>query len=273
MNCFSVKLPGCEASLDLILRQSEYEFVMHHDRPFMLVIPGGGYRFLGINRAETLALAFTTAGYQAGILHYTVEPDPNGAPLGNKPLLEAAAAVRYIREHAEEWGVNLEKITVMGASAGGHLAGALGVFGANPDYIPGAEDGKCLPNAMILNYALISAGEFSYREAFKVLTGRNDICPENDRWSLELHVTEKTPPAFIWTTLADEIVPAENSLLFAEALKEKNVPFDLHLFESGWHGITLGNRETACQDTLLQQWVDIALIWANDTGVGPGYID
>ena len=273
MNCFTVNLPGTKATLNVNLRQSDYEFVEHHARPFVLVIPGGGYCFLSEGESEPIAMAFTTAGYQTAVLNYSVRPDDTLPYLGTTPLLEAAAAVRYIRDHATEWGVDPQKITVCGFSAGGHLTGSLGVFGANEDYIPGASDGKCLPNAMILGYPVITAGPAAHRDSFYHLTGHKEQGPENDRFSLELHVTDQTPPAFIWQPTTDDLVPVENSFLMAEALKAHNIPFDLHLFQSGWHGIKLANRETSCNDPLVSQWLEIALIWMNDTGVGPGYID
>ena len=272
MRCFTVSpLPGTGASMEVCLRDQTYEFVDHSRRPCVLVIPGGGYRFISPREGEPVAMKFIQAGYQACILKYTVRESDSAPPLGDTPMQEAAAAVRYIRDHADEWSIDPQKITVCGFSAGGHLAGCLGVFGSREERIPGASDGKCQPNAMILCYATIASGCKAQSSSFGNLSGHWKICPERDPWSLEKHISKTTCPAFIWHTVADDLVPVENALLMAIALQKKKIPYDLHLFTKGNHGLSIATDETYSHNSHVSAWMPLALQWLNEMGVGPGY--
>jgi len=211
-------------------------------RPAVLVLPGGGYAFTSPREAEPIALQFNEAGYHAFVLDYSVAPAKHP-----QPLLDASRAMCIIRENAEEWGIYPDKIAVCGFSAGGHLAASLGVHWDKKylGNVEGIEIGKNRPDALILCYPVITSGRYAHRGSFKNLLGEN---PDSDllyEMSLEHHVSEKTPPAFIWHTFADAGVPVENSLLFAQALREKNIPFELHIYPEGVHGLSLATEETA----------------------------
>ena len=272
MKTFTISaLPGTSASMDVFLREAEYEFMHHDRRPCVLVIPGGGYRFVAPREGEPVALAFVRAGYQACVLHYSVRSTDDHPILGDVPMQEAGAAIRYIRDHADDWGIDPNKITVCGGSAGGHLAGSIGVFGSDPTRIPGAEDGNCQPNAMVLCYPVISSGCKAHSDSFGNLSGHWEVCPERDPWSLEKHISKTTCPAFIWAPVLDDCVPVENSLLMATAMQEKGILYELHLYSKGWHGICLADGEVGAPVPEVATWFPMCLNWLNGIGVGPGY--
>lgn len=271
MKCFTLSpVPGTHAEMEVWLREKNYDYVDQGARPCVLIFPGGGYEFLSAREAEPIGMAFSRAGYQVCILQYSVRKAEQPF-LGDLPLQEAAAAVRCIRSHAEEWGIDPRKITVCGSSAGGHLAGSLGVFGACKDRIPGSGDGMSRPDAMVLCYPVITAGEYSHNGSLYQLSGHPKPCPERDPWSLELHVTKDTCPAFIWHTTEDDCVPVDNSMLMAQALKKAGVPFELHLYTKGCHGLSLATAECGTVNAHAATWVPLALEWLREIGVGPAY--
>ncbi|MFA5835718.1 MAG: alpha/beta hydrolase [Bellilinea sp.] len=205
-------------------------------RPAVMICPGGAYRYCSDCEGEPIALAFLAAGYQAFVLRYSVA-DQAAFP---KPLNDAEAALELIRSRAEQWGVAPDKIAVCGFSAGGHLAAALGTMG------------RVRPNALILAYPCI-------------LDSMSAIMPAPIP-SLERNVTDRTPPTFIFATSADERVPVDNSLQFAAALRHACVPFELHIFQNGGHGLALATSVTSAGeekyiDNDAAQWFDLCLHW------------
>lgn len=272
MNCFKVSLPEQDAEMEVILRSREYEFVDHSKRPCVLVLPGGGYSFLAARETEPLAMGFVQAGYQVCILHYSVRENDARSFLGTRPLRETAAAVRCIRDHAQAWGIDPGKITVCGSSAGGHLAASLGVFAGDPDYVPDNGDGRATPNAMILCYPVITAmGTAAHRDSIYNLCGTREVNEKSMRWSLETHVNAHTCPAFLWQTAEDDCVSVENVLCMAQALRKNGVPFELHIYSKGPHGLSLATAETGMAMPHVATWLKLALEWLNERGVGTGY--
>lgn len=204
-------------------------------RPAVLVCPGGGYVNCSAIEAEPIVMQFLSAGFNAFLLNYSVSPAKYPAALE-----EVSRAVEIIRENAEEWGVFEDKIAVCGFSAGAHLAASLGVFW-NREPIKSAGK-KNKPNALILSYPVITSGEAAHRGSFEQLCG--DDAELIKKMSLENQVTSDTPPTFLWHTFEDAAVPVENSLLFASALRSCNVPFELHIYPKGGHGLSLLKEET-----------------------------
>ncbi len=274
MNCFTVSVGEPAAKLDVFLRDNAYEFVDHSHRPCVLICPGGGYEFVSDREGEPIAAAFIQAGYQTCVLHYAVRPGKTGAFLGDIPLNQAAAALRTIRENAEEWGIDPNKVTVLGCSAGGHLAGSLGVFGSDPGRISGAENGLSQPNAMILCYPVITAGEHCHEDSIFNLSGLPMGDPGREAYSLEKNVSSTTCPAFIWQTTVDDCVPVENAMLMASAMQRRHIPYELHLYTEGCHGLSTADH-CAGQGNLIDDhvatWTKLAMQWLNRMGVGPGY--
>lgn len=184
-------------------------------RPAVLIFPGGGYHGQTDREKEPVAAAFVAQGYHAFILRYSVGPEH----CFEEALADADAALALIRRHAEEWGLDPHRVAVCGFSAGGHLAAAAGTLS------------KQRADALILAYPCILAG-MSRILAFPVP-------------SLDEAVTPQTPPTFLFHTRTDACVPVENSLRFADALDRNGVPFEMHIFREGPHGLTLGTRQTA----------------------------
>lgn len=239
--------------------------------PAVIVCPGGGYQFTSDREAEPIALRFLAHGYHAFILRYSV------TTRFPQPLLDLAQAILLVRRNASEWLVDPRRLAVCGFSAGGHLAAALGVFWDRPDIrdLVGAANDDLRPDAVILGYPVIdlrhgppppSGGEPHYAPMHAALFGvRNAPDDLVNRYRPDLHVTPHSSPAFIWHTATDPIVPAHNALLFASALAVQKVPYELHIFDTGPHGLALANAVTAVDASLnaphAQLWMDLALTW------------
>ena len=230
--------------------------------PAMIVCPGGGYSFCSKREAEIIALQFTAAGYHAFVLDYAVAPD-NHYPEPQKNLSDA---ISLVRKNAEEWRVDADKIAVIGFSAGGHLAASLATMWNKEPLKKGDESNK--PNAAILSYPVISSVEgVGHMGSFNNLCG--DDKELRTRMSLETQVDNDTPPCFIWHTFSDETVPVENSLRFAGALNNAKIPFEMHIFPAGPHGLSISNHITdnnlGCNVPEVQIWVELAIKWLNRT--------
>jgi len=236
-------------------------------RGAVLVCPGGGYVNRAPHEAEPIARRFNACGFHAFVVHYRVSPHRHPAP-----LLDASRALRLIRAHADEWRVDPARIAVCGFSAGGHLAASLGVHYGMDVLNTGDTAGvsgvaldafSARPDALILGYPVITSGEFGHRGCFETLLGP-DAAPEMLRlMSLELQVTPETPPTFLWHTAEDGGVPVENSLLFAMALHKHNVPFELHVYPYGHHGVGLSP-----EDPHVATWAELCCEWLRGMGFG-----
>lgn len=233
-------------------------------RPCILIMPGGGYNHLAeYKEGEVYALNFGGMGYHAAVLEYSVAPAAYPTQ-----LLEVASAVKLLRDHASEWNIDTDKIFVCGSSAGGHLAAHYGCAWSE-DFVAealGVTDKELLrPNGMILCYPVITSGPKAHRGSFVSLCG--DKYEELvDRLSVERLVNKDTPRAFIWHTFADASVPVENSLLFAEALRAQDIPFELHIYPVGRHGLGLANWATRNAEGLgvepqCQSWISLVKTW------------
>lgn len=231
-------------------------------RPAVIVCAGGGYSFRSDRESEPIALQFMAMGCHAFILDYSVAP--NHFPTSVRELGEAIA---YIREHAEEWQIDPEEIIVCGFSAGGHLACSIGVFWDKEIVFEaiGRRPEEIRPDGMILCYPVITGGEYAHEGSFKALFGDDVTMEQRDMVSLEKLVSEKTPRAFIWHTFTDAAVPVENSLLLASAMKRSNVNFELHIYPTGGHGLSLAEEETARDESQIeeqcQSWIPLVKTW------------
>lgn len=236
-------------------------------RKAVLVIPGGGYSGVCDNReGDAVARAFLAAGFNAFVLRYSVKPHATDF----RPLIQAATAIKHIRENAEHFSTDPDHVYVIGFSAGGHLAGSSGVFWNHPvlDTVVGDAPKEIVrPTGMMLCYPVITSGEFAHRGSFLNLCGKDNATSEEmAKYSLEKFVNNTTPPAFIWHTFADNCVPVENSLLIAGALRENNIPFELHIYPEGWHGMALATPETSADKDgkmfeHIRTWFPLAVQW------------
>jgi len=171
------------------------------------------------------------------------------------------------RENAAEWNVESDKITVCGFSAGGHLAASLGTMW-DSDFVQNNSEiakGQTKPNALILGYPLITFGEHTAHGCFDSFAGKGADESLKKEFSLEFNVTAETPPTFIWHTVDDMVVPIENALMFASALQEKKVQFEMHLYQNGPHGISLATDEVSegegWSNPHIATWIDLCVEW------------
>lgn len=224
-------------------------------RPMIIVVPGGGYEYTSNREAEPIALRFMAAGFHAAVLRYSCAPSRWPAA-----ALELAWCIRKVRESAESWGVLPDHVYVIGFSAGGHLACTVGTLW-DREPLTSADPVSCRPDAQILCYPVITLGEFTHAGSRMALTG--DDAQLAEALSLEKRVTEQTPPTFLWHTAEDGSVPVENSLLYAAALRKAGVPFEMHIFEKGNHGLATADAETAHEPNEIlpdvQSWMDMAI--------------
>jgi len=238
----------------------------------VLVLPGGGYYITSDREAEPVAKAFFAAGMNAFVLRYSVKEEA----VGYAPLLDAATAMKYIRDHAEEWNIDENKIVVCGFSAGGHLAASLGTLW-RLDIISqtlGCKNSYIKPDGMILGYPVITSGEKGHKGSILKLADAENTAPtqeELDRFSIEKRVDCDTCPAFVWHTAEDDL-PVENSLYMCEALSAHKIPFELHIFPYGRHGLSTATEETAPEDGMIMpyvgRWVEMAVKWINEALFG-----
>lgn len=239
-------------------------------RPAMIAIPGGGYTARSPREGEIVALQFFSEDYQGFTLSYSVAPCRFPTALN-----EAAMAVVYIRENACCLGVSENEIAAVGFSAGGHLCATLGTMFADSEPEILKDRGvSARPDAILLGYPVITYLGKSHRGSFENLCGEDEALRR--RLSAETLVTERSAPAFIFHTATDSAVPVQNSLLMAAAYEEKGVPFSLHIFERGPHGLALGNRSSTAfsQDfgdysKDFSLWVPLAKNWLSERGFGP----
>lgn len=208
----------------------------------MVICPGGGYGGLAPHEGGDYARFLNEHGISGFVLKYRLGSAGYRHPV---MLEDAARAVRTVRARASEWNINPQKVGVMGSSAGGHLASTLLTHfdvGKPGDADP-IERQSSRPDLGILCYPVITMGEFTHQGSKENLLGKNPSPELVQNLSNELQVTKETPPTFLWHTWEDTAVPVENSLQFAAALRKAGVPFDLHIYQKGPHGLGLGTRQ------------------------------
>ena len=221
-------------------------------RPLVLVVPGGGYNHVSPREGDPVALQFAAAGYHTAVLTYSVG---EGAQ-NYRPLRQLNEALALLRQNAGEWHILPDKIAVCGFSAGGHLALSGAVLA-----VPGLPDPP-RPNAVILGYPVITAGQYAHRGSFVQLAGEDPAAQQ--AFSLEDKITPRTPPVFVWHTMEDETVPVENTLLLLNALHKAGVPCEAHLFEKGCHGTSISTPEVDADSAHRNRWVKLAVEWLDD---------
>jgi acetyl esterase/lipase len=206
----------------------------------MVVCPGGGYGNLAAHEGHDYALWLGAHGVTSFVLQYRLGSNGYRHP---RMLEDAARAMRMVRAHAEQWQIDPKRVGIMGSSAGGHLAATLLTHfdAGQPDADDPVERESSRPDLGILCYPVISMGPLAHEGSRQNLLGDNPSDELVQLLSNELHVTAQTPPCFLWHTWEDPAVKVENSMEFAAALRRNAVPFDLHIYQEGRHGLGLGD--------------------------------
>lgn len=227
----------------------------------VLICPGGGYEGLAFDwEGRQIAKWLNTKGIAGMVLKYRL---PNSASVKisyEAPLQDAKRAMRLIRSNAEKWKLDKNKIGVMGFSAGGHLASTLGThFEMQSDLSKDTINSlNARPDFMILIYPVITMEkDLTHMGSRNSLLGNSPSEELVAQFSNELKVSEKTPPTFILATTDDDIVPVENSIHFYEALAEKNISAEMHIYPKGGHGYAFGLNQYYLEkwNNLLSDWL------------------
>jgi acetyl esterase/lipase len=233
----------------------------------MVVCPGGAYAGLAAHEGVLYGRWLADHGVAAFVLKYRLGSSGYRHPA---MLQDAARAVRTVRANARNWALDTNRVGIIGSSAGGHLVSTLMTHfdAGKPDAADPIERVSSRPDIAVLCYPVITMGKFTHQGSKNNLLGRNPSRKLVQELSSELNVRKDSPPAFIWATYDDKTVPVENSLQFASALRAAGVPFDLHIYQHGAHGLGLGTRGTpgpngalAYDPSTLHPWTADLLFW------------
>lgn len=232
---------GCDPILSVYLPDNMSEMKREDQkRPCMVVCPGGGYGMCSQREGEPIGVHFLPEGFNVFVLWYSVAP--NRFPT---QLRQVAAVFELIYKNADTWHCDTNKIAIMGFSAGGHLAAHYSTA-FDCDEVREVFPQSKAPNASVLCYPVISADpQFAHVGSFHNLLGKQDLTQDDiNKFSCDRLVNEKTPPAFLWHTASDTCVPVQNSLQYAISLTKNNIPFELHIYPAGAHGLSTCDSQT-----------------------------
>ena len=264
MNMIHIPIPGHpEATLEGYILDCEITLGQEIDRPAIVVCPGGGYAYCCPREAEPVALRYAAAGFHAFILRYSVGWDAADFA----PLKEVSWVIGHLRENAEKWHIDPDKIAVCGFSAGGHLALASGLLGENK------------PNAMILGYPAVNIPNYSnVNFMLQLLTGRKEVTDADSAYfSLENHITKNSPPVFLTATAEDPLTPF-GALPVAQAYSKLGLGYELHIFQHGPHGYALADMTSADGSSrqlnpAFAHWHELSVRWLLRTFGEPTFED
>ena len=256
MKSIHMNVPGsANATLDGYILDCEITLGQFKKRPAVVVCPGGGYMYCSPREGEPVAMAYVARGFHAFVLTYSVGWEAGGF----RPLQEVSWAIGYLREHAEEWNIDPDKIITCGFSAGGHLALSAGLLGENK------------PNAMVLGYPAASAPNMpGMNFMLQLLEGKKDVTHEDaKKYDLVSHITADAPPVFIAATAQDLLTP-HGALPIAQKYSQFGTKYELHVFQFGPHGYSLANDVAADGsinnvDDAYAQWHELSVKWLHRT--------
>ena len=232
-----------------------------------IICPGGGYAALAPHEGFQYAIWLNEQGITGFVLKYRLGSNGYRHPA---MMQDVQRAIRYVRANAEKWNLDPNKIGVMGSSAGGHLAStALTHFDAgNPAAADPIDRASSRPSLGILCYAVITMGPDTHSGSKRYLLGDNPDSSLVELLSNEKQVTANTPPVFIFHTFEDSTVKVENALEFASALRRNKVPFALHIYPKGSHGMGLGSAQWDPGNR--HPWTNDCALWLKEQGYGNG---
>lgn len=264
MHYFHMNVPSSSmATLDGYILDCDLQLGQYQKRPAILVCPGGGYVYCSRAEGEPVAMAFASRGFHAFVLRYST----GKAAADFQPLKEVSWAIGYIREHAEEWNIDPEKVVSCGFSAGGHLALSSGLLAQNK------------PNAMILGYPAASAPNFPGADfMLKLLTGKETVTDgDAARFDLVPQITQEAPPVFLVAT-AQDMLTGMGALPIAQKYCQLGLPYEVHIFGHGPHGYSLANETTSDGSSrylnpAFAQWQGLCVEWLHKIFGPLTYVD
>jgi acetyl esterase/lipase len=284
-----------DVSLTTYVIEDSQELLAGKKRPAIIICPGGAYLSCSDREGEAVALRFASMGYHAFVLRYSTymegkfefpdfekELKVNEKSIHPNPMREIGKAMLTLRENAEKWLIDVDKIAICGFSAGAHNCAMYSVYWDKPiitEYFKEKPE-MFKPAATILGYTLsdyIFMKNVTKNPMDKKLFDMSNIAftgskePDDEKLreiSPALNVTESTPPMFLWATAEDSLVPVQHTIRMAHALAGKNIPFEVHIFEKGPHGLSLSNQATAQAKSQVYpdaaKWVGMAEAWLED---------
>ena len=264
MKMIHMQVPGSEmATLEGYILDCELLFGQETKRPAIVVCPGGGYIYCSPREAEPVALRYAASGFHAFILRYST----GWKAAGFAPLKEVSWVIGYIREHAEEWNIDPDKIVTCGFSAGGHLALSAGLLAENK------------PNAMILGYPATSAPNMPGADfMLKLLEGKQEVTDADaEKYDLVSKITKDAPPVFLAAT-AQDLLTTVGALPVANAYSKLGLGYELHVFQYGPHGYSTADMVAAdgssqVIDDAFAQWHELSVKWLLRTFGKPVFTD
>ena len=295
MKYFKKDIGDKGAKATFYLQEPNSEIDINRKSPVMIIVPGGAYMWTSWREEEPIALEFLSKGFSCIVAEYATEGlkffdgkhDYSKDPVSAfpNPIIDLAKTISYVREHAQEWSIDPESINVIGFSAGGNLAAQLGVYW-NTDWLEklvNRPKKEYQPNSICLAYGaphMAFAPEKDHYKKTKKISGPNMIDyatlgHDQSEKRVKLvnmidSVTEDVPPTFIWHTMEDPYVPVSSALYFASQLEEKMVPFELHIYQKGKHGLALADLRTDSEKDRSQSneqgatWKRLYLGWLKD---------
>jgi acetyl esterase/lipase len=228
----------------------------------VVIFPGGGYSYVAIDHeGHQVAHWLNDLGIAAFVVDYRHRGKGYGHPA---PIQDAQRAIRTVRSRSAEFGIEPNKIGIIGFSAGGHLASTAGTHFNEKFYEPvdANDSASARPDFMILIYPVISMGPISHSGSRSALLGRNITKELVDKFSNETQVDSNTPPTFLVHATDDKTVPVENSINFYLACKKARVPAEMHIWQKGEHGFGLGRPGTP-----VSRWPVLCADWMNKMGL------
>ncbi|WP_461450886.1 alpha/beta hydrolase [Mucilaginibacter sp.] len=226
----------------------------------VIICPGGGYAGLSMdNEGSSIAKAFNKIGVTAFVLTYRLPSDSIMIDKTIGPLQDAQRAIQIVRQQANEWGIDPNKVGIIGFSAGGHLA-STAITHFDKVVIANKNNTSLRPDFGILIYPVISMGPKTHTGSKENLIGKHAPQELMDLYSNEKQVTANTPPTFLVAAEDDQVVPVENTLMFYHALLDNKVKAEMHVYQAGGHGFGLHNKTTK------DLWFDRLTEWMDENG-------
>jgi acetyl esterase/lipase len=252
------KIPDAVAASDEVREKAPNLTVFLPQNPTgeaIVICPGGGYSGLAINHeGYDVAKRFNENGIAAFVLKYRLPDSKISTKPHLSPVQDLQKAIDIVRSRAEEWKIDLDRVGVIGFSAGGHLASTGGTH-FDRQYIQPLS-GNVRPDFMILVYPVITSdAAFTHGGSIRNLLGENPSAELLREFSNEKQITKETPRAFLIHSVDDKTVPVKNSLVFAEELAKNGIPFEMHIFPAGQHGYGMNNSTTKTE------WFPLCVNW------------